>query len=323
MRRRRHADHHPQALKGAALSAVVLAVASVLCTPLWADDQIAIAGDGTVHSVSAGFEFAVGNAIRIVHVEQSPSGESVTRVLPGSDNGTDVHPSIEIDPVTDLPMVAWTHVERGDAEIHLAGFDGTEWTDSIAVAPGRGDDLDPELRIDQNLVHVLWRRETAGGDVVLLRASLDRATLALVLGPEHLPTEGIPLVSPDGSADAPADSPGPEDSFVVEEVWDDDVGSPHVLIVYGIRDEPMPVGYRQGFILPPDMDDVNDPAASWVGSRLVLSFVVGNRLVYTVLEDGRWSELRRVNLDGMSAADARGELESMLLRTDPVRAAGN
>jgi hypothetical protein len=300
------------------VTAVALTLASVLCTPLWAGRQIEIAGDGTVHTVSAGFELAVGNANRILHVEQSPSGESVTRILPGTESGANLHPSIEIDPVTDLPVAAWTHVDHGDAEIHLARFDGTEWTYPIAVAPGRGDDVDPELRIGLNLVHVLWRRETVGGSFVLLRASLDRATLALVLGPEHLPTQGIPVVSPDGGTDAPAEAPGPEDSLVVEEVWDDNAGGTHLLIVYGIRDEPMPVGYRQGFILPPEMDDVNDPSAAWIGSRLVVSFEVGNRLVYTILESGQWSDLRWINLDGLSAADARGELESMLLRTDPV-----
>jgi len=305
-------------MRAAAVTAVILAVASVLGGPLWAGDQIEVASDGTVHSVSAGFELAVGNASPILHVEQSPSGDRVTRILPGTENGVSFHPAIEIDPVTDLPLAVWTRVEHGDAEIYLARFDGTEWTDPIAVAPGRGDDVAPELRIGQSLVHVLWRRETSGGDVMLLRASLDRATLAPVLGPEHLSTKGVPLVSPDGSADAPAEIPGPEDSFVVEEVLDGDAETPHVLIVYGIRDEPMPVGYRQGFILPPEMDDVNDPAAAWIGSRFVLSFVVGNQLLYAILKDGQWSNLRRINLDGMSAAEARGELEAMLLRTDPV-----
>jgi len=305
------------------VTAVILAVASFLGGPVRAGDQIEVAGDGTVHSLSTGFEFAVGNASPILHVEQSPFGDGITRILPGTDSGVNLHPSIEIDPVTDLPVAVWTRVEHGDAEISLARFDGTEWTESIAVAPGRGDDVDPELRIGRSLIHVLWRRETAGGDVVLLRASLDRATLSPVLGPEHLPTEGIPLVFPDGSADAPAELPGPEDSFVVEEVWDGGAGSPHVLIVYGIRDEPMPVGYRQGFTLPPEMDDVNDPSAAWIGSRFVLSFVVGNQLVYTILDDGQWSELRRINLDGTSAAEARGELESMLLRTDPVHESGS
>jgi hypothetical protein len=240
---------------------MLLAVASVLGAPVCAGDQIGIASDGTVHSVSAGYEFAIGNSNPIVHVEQSPFGDSVTRILPGTENGANFHPSIEIDPVADVPVVVWTRVEQGDAEIYLARFDGTEWTDPIAVAPGRGDDVDPEIRIGQSLVHVLWRRETGGSDFVLLRASLDRATLALAIGPVNL----------------------------------------------------------QGFILPPGMEDVNDPAAAWVGSRFVLSFVVGNQLLYTVLEGGEWSDLRRINLDGISTAEARNELEAMLLRTDPAR----
>lgn len=316
MRSRRHTDHHTQALRAAAAAAVLLAVASILAGPVLAGDQVEVASDGTVHSVSAGYELAVGNSNPILYVSQSPSGDSVTRILPGTESGANFQPSIAIDPVTDTPVVVWTRVERGDAEIFLSRFEGTDWTAPIAIAPGRGDDVAAELRVGEILVHVLWRRETTGGDTVFLRASLDRASLAPVLGPENLPTEGIPLISPDGGADAPSESPDPEDSFVVEEVWDGDPESPHVLIVYGIRDEPMPVGYRQGFILPPGMNEVNDPSAAWIGSRFVLSFVVGNQLVYTVLDDGVWSELRRINLDGMSAAEARNELAAMLLRSD-------
>jgi hypothetical protein len=305
-------------LRVAPAAAGLLAIASILVGPALAGDQVEIASDGTVHSVSAGFELAVGNSNPIFYVRQSLLGDSVTRILPGTEDGANFQPSIAIDPVTDAPVVVWTRVDRGDAEIYLSRYDGTDWTNPIAVAPGRGDDLAPKLRIGANLLHVLWRRETSGGDVLLLRASLDRASLAPVLGPESLPTTGIPLVSPDGGEDAPCESPAPEDSFVVEEVWNGDPESPHVLIVYGIRDEPMPVGYRQGFILPPGMDDINDPSAAWIGSRFVLGFVVGNQLVYTILDDGEWSDLRRINLDGMSAADARTELAAMLLRTDPA-----
>jgi hypothetical protein len=287
-----------------------------------AGDEMKIARDGTVHSVSAGFELAVGNSNPIVHVEQSPSGDSVTRVVPGTGTSGNFHPAIELDPVTDLPVAVWMHVEHGEADIHLARFDGTEWSDPISVAPGRGDDVDPEIRIGQTLVHVLWRRQTSGGGVMLLRSSLDRVTLVTVLGPEHLSTDDVPLVYPEGSADgadSSADSPDPEDSFVVEEVWDGDPEIPPVLIVYGIRDEPMPVGYRQGFILPPGTGDVTDPAAVWIGSRFVLSFVSANQLFYTIHENGEWSDLRRINLDGgVSVAEARRELAEMLLRTDPA-----
>ena len=64
------------------------------------------------------------------------------------------------------------------------------------------------------------------------------------------------------------------------------------------------------------MDEINDPSAAWIGDRFVLSFVSGNQLLYTILEDVVWSGLRRINLDGMSTAEARNELAEMLLRSD-------
>ena len=80
----------------------------------------------------------------------------------------------------------------------------------------------------------------------------------------------------------------------------------------------MPVGYAQGFILPGDVTDVTNARATWLGERILLSFVSGHQLLYTVYEDGGWSALQRINLDAQtSAAEARQQLVEMLERPAP------
>ena len=298
-----------------------LIVALALAVPAaQAGSNQKIARDGSVHRVAASGEngMGVGFSNPILHFEQDGSGEVVMRTLTGTETGRNFQPGLEIDPVTDEPVAVWTRLEDGDADVYLSLYDGDVWSAPIAVAvDGSEQDRNPSVIVGLNLIQVVWERESAKGGTSLLRIGFDRSTLGSVFGPETLPTAGVSLIDP-GDGDQAAAVPSPGEDLFVSEVDSPDGGSDRVLIVFGIRDEPMPVGYLQGFILPQDVTDVTDSQATWIGDRILLSFVSGNQLLYTVYDDGTWSEVRRINLDAQtSAAEARQLLVEMLERIVP------
>ena len=79
----------------------------------------------------------------------------------------------------------------------------------------------------------------------------------------------------------------------------------------------MPVGYRQGFSLPPDVAEIADPRVERAGMRVVLSFVSNGELCYAILDDGAWVGLRRIHLGSTSAVEARRQIDDMLDGAEP------
>jgi len=310
VRRRRDADHHPQALRVAGRAALLAALAAAGPT-LAAGGTPRIARDGTVHRVVVESGMALGSASPILHIEQSPSGETVTRTVAG--NGWGLQPSLEIDPLTDEPVVVWARGASGETDIYVSRFDGAEWSAPLAVTADPAGDQKPSILIGSTLIHVIWERAPEdGGSPQLYVVALDRTSLAPASVPSALPTAGASVIALQGESRSTAASPASDEQLFVAETQDSGAG--RILIVFGIREEPMPVGYRQGFLLPSDILDVTDARATWSGARVVLSFVSGGDLYYTILDDGAWTELRRVDLGPTPTAEARQQIMDMLER---------
>ncbi len=299
--------------------AALLAVLALCIPAAWAEGPQKIARDGSVHRVAAGVEsgMAIGQTNPVRHFEQNASGETVTRIVRGTEVGWNFQPTLEIDPVTDEPVVAWTRLSGSDTDVYLSRYDGTQWSAPIGVAVDASEaDARPAIIVGLNLVQVVWERQSSKGGIAVLRIGLDRATLGVVFGPETLPTAGISLIEP--GVDQAAAVPAPGEELFVSDVRLPYSGADRVVIVFGIRDEPMPVGYAQGFILPEDVTDVRNARATWLGDRILLSFVSGHQLLYTVYDNGNWSALQRINLDALTpAAEARQQLVEMLERPVP------
>jgi hypothetical protein len=318
VRRGRYADHHAQALRSAfsILPAVLLAVAGAGAAHAGYLQEVT--RDGTVHRIVVGADSgtAIPMSMPLTHVEQPAYGPVVTRILPGTETGWNWEPALEVDPVTDEPVVVWSRREPAGFDLYLSRFDGQAWTQALAVVSDAPDDVKPQIAIGEKLIHLVWKRQAAGGPV-WMRLSLDRETLAALWGPETLPVETPDPVPPSGDSCARASQPDPSDSFFAGKLDGRTSGDPDEIIVWGIRDEPMPVGYREGIVLPDSVLDVHHPTATWIEGRFTVWFVSSSRFYYTLLEDGRWTDLRYIALDSTtSEGDALGELQQMLTRAD-------
>lgn len=320
----RDGNHHAQALSGRLLrraAAGATLAAAWLATTANADVQ-KIAPDGTVHRVDveqflSGGKVA-GTALR--HTRQMPGGAKDSSLVPGTDDpAVDREPALEIDPVTGAPLLVWSRNEGAGFDIVLSRFEGASWLPFVRVSSGGEDESQPQIGSGQRLVHVVYRQSTGfQGVFQYYRWSLDRATLGAVYGPEQLPLDGVPLVPPEGESSAGSDAP-PTGAHVF---FSGDLpalrpGDPGRIVVWGVRDDPVPVGFRQGFLLPADVKSVQQHRAGWLACRFGLWFTTSGRFYYTTRVNGRWHEDRFVETSsGTAVSDARLQLEEMIQKAD-------
>ncbi len=292
-----------------------------LATVARADIQ-KISPDGTVHRVDVEQYLSggrvVGTALR--HTRQGPSGAKESSLVPGTDDpAVDRDPAIEIDPVSGAPVLVWSRNEGAGFDIVLSRFEGGSWLPFVRVSSGGGDDLLPQVGPGKKLVHVVYR-QSAGSQAPLsfYRSSFDRATLGPAYGPELLPLDGFPYVPPEGESAPGTDAPPPSDHvFFSSDVPALRPGDPGRIVVWGVRDDPVPIGFRQGFLLPSDVKSVLQHRAGWLACRFGLWFATGSRFYYTTRVGGRWHEGRFVELSSTtSLADARLQLEEMIRKAD-------
>ena len=322
MCRGRDTDHHPQALRrlsSALLTAILVAGMGGFAH---AGHLQKVSGDGVVHRVDV--EAASGPAIAggtfLRHTLQHADGSKLSQILPGTEDFfVDREPALEIDPVTDHPVVVWSRDQDVGFDIFLSRFDGVEWSMPFPVFQGTGNDVKPEIRITSRRIHIIWRNQTPS----VLHLNLDRETLAPIYGPETLPTEGIDMLSPEGGAEGAEDdvSPSPprDATFFTGEIDLLLPGMPPRIFVWGVRDEPVPVGYSQGLLLDPELSPVRSSSAGWVGERFAVWFISpDDGFSYIFRDNGHWTTFRRIMLDeDTRELDAKNQMEEMLLRIGP------
>ncbi len=316
----RHGHHHPQALRGgAALGAVVLA--TLLAWP-WTSaraERQKIAPDGTVHRIDVEANSSIrstgGTVLR--HTRQRPEGGTEIAYVTGTDDAAlDRQPAIEIDLVTGTPVLVWTRSEGTSQDVVMSRYDDGTWLPFVRVTKCMGDRTSPQLRIGRQLTHVLYRQED-GALPSFYRVSFDRATLERVYGPELLPSDGMNYVPPEGEPSPNSAPPPADDLFFSVEAPGGQPGEPGRILVWGVRDEPVPIDYRQGFLLPSSAKNVLRLEGGWIACRFALWFATAERFYYTSRVENRWHEDRIVELSyGTSTSDARLQLEDMIRRTD-------
>ena len=82
--------------------------------------------------------------------------------------------------------------------------------------------------------------------------------------------------------------------------------------IWGVRDEPVPVGYQRTFLLPAEIRVIVSQNAGFVGGRLTLWITTNDRLYYTTLSNGRWADMRIIEISPQtSASDARLLIEEI------------
>jgi hypothetical protein len=306
-----------------ALRALASTLVAVLATAASFAAPSAVDSAGKVHDVeevlwSNGARVG-GTALR--YIVQDPDGSSRAEIVPGTDDmEIDHDPSLVLDPITEQPILVWSRNQGGDYEIRLCRRDDTGWRPPIAIASEPGDQVEPQVFARRELIHVVWTTRFAGSGETHHRRSLWRSTLATAVGPEELPRTTATVIPEDGGTDAdPASSTDDLTYFgaAIDRGSSDDA----TIVVWGIRDEPLPITYVRAFAVGHGADGIRDVAAGILGGRLVTWFVAAGAVHYTVREDGRWSDFRLIVLDDETDVPDAIRLVEQRNRRDALRSA--
>jgi hypothetical protein len=314
MHRRRHRLHHAQALS----VALALGAAGLAAAPARADVQ-KITADGTVHRVDVDVTTsAKGTGTGIRYTRQKPAGGRDTSWVPGTDDiAADRDPVLDIEPSSGRPVLVWSRNEGTGFDLFVSRLENGAWTAPRLLVHGAGDDLLPQIRYDDRYLHVAWRQQDPSGSIAFFRSSFDAPSWAPTYGPERVPTDDLSPVPPSGTTTS-GTAPAMNFTYFCGTVPGALPGDPSRTVVWGVRDEPLPIGYHQIFSLPPEVLSVSSAEAGFIGGRFTLWFVSGSKAYYTVLTSTGWSSMRVIELNApTTAADARAEIHDLNKRTGP------
>jgi hypothetical protein len=271
-----------------------LCILALALSPSWALAALVqqIAADATVHRVE------VDGGIRHTLVRD---GASTVSLVPGTDDANlDLEPTLEIDPATDAPVVVWSRDDGTGFDVWISRYQADAWStpQRILGQPG-ADEVAPRIQIAGESVHVVAREGSS-----YVRLTLDRVSLQPTFGPEPLPTDGSAIVP--GPESAGATEPVSGNVYFASDVVRDEPEDPGEVVIWGVRDEPVPIDYLQGLVLPAEIDDAGAPLATRVEGSLAVLVPTATRVWYTFWLQGAWAEFRAVNIDeSTSMSDVR------------------
>jgi hypothetical protein len=287
------------------------AAAAGALAPVRAEVQ-RIAADGMVYRVDVDTYIGNGkpNGTLLRTTRQRAKGGRDTFVVTGTDDAVaDRDPALEIDPASGKPILVWARAELGGFNLFISKFDGA-WSAPRLLAKLDGDDLAPEIHFDDRLLHVSWRQDL-GGVSTYWRSSFNPATWQQVYGPERVPTDDPSPVPTDGGPEINGNVSS-TDQYFCSSTLGRTVTDPSRATIWGVRDEPVPIGYARSFVLPSEIRLVQAQGAGFLGGRLTLWITTNDRLYYTTLANGRWADMRVVEITPLtSAADARFLIEDI------------
>lgn len=293
-----------------------LAIGAILALPALADTR-KLAADGTVHTIdvqTVGSGKNTGTALRHTRHGAGVAAQSV--LVPGTEDVViDREPAIEIDPVSGTLFLVWSRYDAGNFNIYISRYNGTAWSAASAVLKVSGDDVEPQIRITDNYVHVGWR-QILSGQSSFYRMSFLSTTLTPAYGPERVRTDDLWPVPADGASVSGTPDPSQDEKIFAGIVFSSNSTEPGKSHLWGVRDEPVPIGYRECLLLPSAVRSAAGVEAGWLGGRFTFWFVSGSRFYYATRAEGAWSPTRAIDLAaGVSAADARWIVEDMNRRS--------
>jgi hypothetical protein len=252
------------------------------------------------------------------HIVEEPDGFVHAYVVTGTDDSSEERePDIRIDPVSGVPLMAWLRLDATSTAVLVSRFDGAAWSSPVVVATGVDVKDSLQLHVGNRLAHVAWSQGPTDPPAAWL-ASVDRTTLATVFGPAALTTDEPSPVPPEGAPAGEASLPPSGDSFFT-------LGAPPRfpeeaprIIVYGARDEPVPVNFLQGFLLPEDVVHIDTSGAEIIANRMVVWYVSGGRFYYAFRDPTDWSSTRAMRLYPLEVTEARALVREMLSRLPAV-----
>ena len=291
---RRHRLHHAQAL-----SLALLVGTAAWATPAPATRKLA--ADGTIHLIEVKNP---GPSLR--HTRTPVGGSPVAVTIPGTtDAAIDREPALEIDPVSGQVVLVWSRYDANNYNVFMSRFNGTTWSAPVAVLKAAGDDVEPQVRISAHYVHVSWR-QLLDGETTFFRQSFLSTTLEPADGPEPVRTNDLWPVPTEGSATSSTVDPSTSDEIFSDVTFPPNGPEPGRVHIWGVRDEPVPIGYRECINLPPQVRSATFVEAGFLGGQFTVSYVVGSKFYYASRVNGAWSPTRSLELSGgLTVNDAK------------------
>lgn len=287
---------------------VMLAALAVGCPAALAAAVQQIAPDAAVHRVEAVTVGKLPPMSALRHTVLRPDGTSATVLLPGTgDEALDAEPALAIDPVTGDVLVAWSRNEGQGFDIWVSRYHGGAWSPPLRVLDAGTDEVRPQIHVTASLVHLASR----SGDTYL-RVSLDRATLQPAFGPEPLPVTGPTRVPGDGGS---AVEPPPDQVFFASDVLPPTDTDPGRIVIWGVRDEPVPIDYVQVLHVPLEIEPSNTSLVSRIEGSLTVTVPTTSRIWYTLCLQQSWHSFGAVERDEeMTVSDVTLMLADMIRR---------
>ena len=291
---RRHRLHHAQAL-----ILTLLVGTAAWATPAPATRKLA--ADGTIHLIEVKNP---GPSLR--HTRTAVGGSPVTVTIPGTaDAVIDREPALEIDPASGQLVLVWSRYDVNNFNVYISRFNGTTWSTPVAVLKAAGDDVEPQVRISAHYVHVSWR-QILDGQSTFYRESLLSTTLEPAYGPEPIRTTDLWPIPTEGSLTSSVPDPSPSDEIFSDVTFSPNSPDPGRCHIWGVRDEPVPIGYRECLYLPAQARSATYVQAGFLGGQFTVSYVVGTKFHYATRVNGAWSPTRSLDLvNGLTVNDAR------------------
>jgi hypothetical protein len=297
--------------------ALALVAATALAVPAQAETR-KLAADGTLHTIDVQTVGGKNSGTALKHTRRGVAGAPVSITIPGTEDAViDREPALEIDPVSGQLLLVWSRYDGTNYNVFFSRFNGTSWAAAKAVVKTDGDDVEPQVLISNHYVHVGWRQSVPGQLGAFYRASLLSTTLELAYGPERIVTDDLWSVPPEGANTPGVSDPSPSDRIFAGVIYPSNTAEPGRCHIWGVRDEPVPIGYREIVTLPPTARGAGSVAAAWLGGRFTISYVCGSKFYYATRSNGVWSPTRSVDLTApVTAADARWSVADMNARTE-------
>ncbi len=272
------------------------------------------APDGTVHRVDAEPWVVSGRTTTALrHVRQAPGGgRSSVLILGTEDPALDRDPSLAIDPVDGSVVLVWVRDDGTGPKLRATRWVDGGWSSPVTLCGPGAVVSDPQVRVGGVYVHVIWTEAGASGPSYW-RAVYTKSGFTRRFGPESLPTEDAPLAP--GEVVAAGGSPSSSDLFASVLAPGKIPGDPGRIHTWGMRDEPVPIGYRQAHGVPGGAPSIRRLGCGWIGPRFAVWFDSNAGFHYRVLEGDRWQGFRLVELDpDVTHGDARLLVEETLRR---------
>ena len=266
--------------------AVALAAGAAMAAPAQQIDA-----RGTLHRVEAVWSGKPAMPL-LRHILVRADGTTAASVIPETDDlFVDTDPALAVDPSRGTLVLAWSRDIGDGYAVYVSRYGGSTWSSPVRVMDDpSGGEIEPQIQITPSLVHVVAHNGPA-----YKRICLDPVSLQPVYGPEPLWNGGAGITP---GVDAPTHTPTESHVFFTSTVLRPSETDPGRVVIWGVRDEPVPIDYLEALVLPLETAEGNRTAATPIEGSLTVTVNSGTRVWYTVFQNGAWSESASLALDG-------------------------